>query len=64
MDKPTQHSVNIIQGEGGGGCFAAGTKISTPNGSVDIENIKVGDEVLSFDDSGKISRIFFNSYFH
>ena len=54
MDKPTQHSVNIIQGEGGG-CFAAGTKISTPNGSVDIENIKIGDEVLSFDDTGKIS---------
>lgn len=54
MGKPSEQSVNIIQGEGGG-CFAAGTKISTPNGSVDIENVKVGDEVLSFDDTGEIS---------
>ena len=40
-----KHRIDIIQGEGGGGCFAAGTLISTPNGSIDIENIKVGDEV-------------------
>lgn len=33
----------------GGGCFAAGTLIFTTNGKLPIENIKVGDEVLSYD---------------
>ena len=30
-------------------CFLAGTKISTPNGEVDIEHIEVGDFVNSYD---------------
>ena len=47
--------IDIVQGEGGGGCFAAGTLISAPNGSILIENIQAGDEVHSFDDLGKIS---------
>ena len=47
--------IDIVQGEGGGGCFAAGTLISAPNGSIPIENIQAGDEVHSFDDLGKIS---------
>lgn len=34
----------------GGGCFPAGTKVKTINGDVDIENIKVGDMVLAFND--------------
>jgi RHS repeat-associated protein len=29
-------------------CFAKGTKIETPNGLVNIEDIKVGDKVMSF----------------
>ena len=29
-------------------CFPAGTKINTPNGYKNIEDIKIGDEVLSF----------------
>ena len=33
----------------GGGCFTAGTLISTPNGFVSIEDIKAGDTVWSFD---------------
>jgi hypothetical protein len=33
----------------GGPCFAAGTKVSTPAGEVDIENIKVGDTVYAYD---------------
>ncbi len=30
-------------------CFAAGTKVSTPNGDVNIEDVKAGDEVWAFD---------------
>jgi hypothetical protein len=41
--------VPFISG-GKGGCFAAGTLISTPNGKVPIEEIRVGDEVLCFDE--------------
>lgn len=32
-----------------GGCFIAGTLISTPNGLISIENISAGDVVFSFD---------------
>ena len=36
-------------------CFGGETKISTPSGQVYIKDIKVGDEVLSFDDEGQVS---------
>jgi hypothetical protein len=36
------------------GCFLKGTKISTPQGNKSIENIKVGDEVVCFDDKGNL----------
>lgn len=38
----------------GGSCFPAGTPILTPSGEVDIETLKVGDEVIAVD-SGKRS---------
>ena len=39
----------------GGPCFAAGTKVSTPTGDVDIENIKTGDTVYAYDfDDAKV----------
>lgn len=41
-------------GGGGGGCFPAGTKISTPNGLKNIEDLKPGDEVISFNKDGKL----------
>lgn len=31
-------------------CFAKGTLISTPQGQIEIENLKVGDKVLSFNE--------------
>jgi predicted phage terminase large subunit-like protein len=33
----------------GGMCFVAGTRVSTPNGQIPIERLRVGDSVLSFD---------------
>lgn len=36
-------------------CFAAGTKVNTLEGKVDIESVKVGDKVVSQDESGKKS---------
>jgi predicted phage tail protein len=41
-------------GGGGGGCFPSGTRISTPNGLSNIEDLKEGDKILSFDKDGKI----------
>ena len=35
----------------GGGCFVADSKVSTPSGEKDISEIKLGDEVISFDES-------------
>ncbi len=36
------------------GCFAAGTKILTPNGKVSIETLREGDSVLSMSPDGRI----------
>jgi len=44
-----------IRGAGGGGCFAAETKIATPDGLKNIEEIKVGDQVITFNDKGELS---------
>jgi predicted phage tail protein len=46
--------IPIVEGAGGGGgggaqgCFPAGTKISTPQGIKNIEDLKEGDEIFSF----------------
>jgi len=49
-------SKKIIRGAGGGGgCFAAGTLIAIPSGYKAIEEIKAGDEVITFDDKGDLS---------
>lgn len=42
----------LITGEKGG-CFARGTKISTPTGYILIEDIITGDEVMSFNSEGQ-----------
>tara|TARA_Y100000004_G_scaffold59541_1_gene66316 strand:- start:475 stop:4215 length:3741 start_codon:yes stop_codon:yes gene_type:complete len=36
----------------GGGCFTGDTLVSTPDGQVKIAELKVGSEVISFDDKG------------
>ena len=41
-------------GGGGGGCFPAGTKVSTPQGVKNIEDLKEGDEIYSFNKDKKI----------
>ena len=42
----------IIGSGGGGGCFAVGTLVYTPDGNVPIESLKVGDKVISYNHSG------------
>ena len=41
---------NISNGGGGGGCFAAGTQIILKNFQKNIEDIKPGDLVLSYNE--------------
>jgi predicted phage tail protein len=41
-----------ISGSGGGGCFTGDTLVSTPDGQVRIDELKEGNEVISFDDKG------------
>jgi len=39
----------------GGTCFAAGTKVSTPKGEVNIEDVKAGDTIYAYDfDTGQV----------
>jgi len=35
-------------GGGGGNCFISGTSITTPTGEINIENVKIGDNVLTY----------------
>jgi len=44
-----------IAGSGGGGCFLGHTLVRTPNGKQRIDELKPGDQVLSFDDRGNIN---------
>lgn len=43
-----------------GDCFAKGTPISTPNGKVAIENLRVGDTVLTSRGPNIVTRLFYN----
>jgi predicted phage tail protein len=43
-----------IIGAGGGGCFLGHTLVAVPNGTKRIDKLAVGDNVLSFDDAGKL----------
>ncbi|MGF1275728.1 Hint domain-containing protein [Acetobacter pasteurianus] len=49
-DAPTQGETQTITIDSGQGviCFLAGSMIATPNGVVAVENIRRGDEVLTF----------------
>jgi len=52
MEKVDQNNTKKIYPKiikGGGGCFVAGTKIHTPFGYKNIEDIKIGDLVFCFD---------------
>lgn len=46
--------IKYLKGSGGG-CFPAGSKVSTPEGFKEIDKLEIGDLVLSFDYSGRIS---------
>lgn len=44
--------IDLISGSGG--CFTANTKILTPNGYINISDIRIGMEVIAFDDKGEL----------
>jgi len=47
--------LKVIAGSGGGGCFRAGTQVQLEGGkTIAIEELKEGDEILAFDEDGKI----------
>lgn len=47
--------VDSVVGHGGGGCFRAGTQIQLDNGkTISIELLNAGDEILAFDEYGKV----------
>jgi predicted phage tail protein len=45
---------DLILGSGGGGCFLGHTLVRTPKGQQRIDELKPGDQVLSFDDRGTV----------
>lgn len=47
--------IGSVAGSGGGGCFRAGTQVQLEGGkTIAIEQLKEGDEILAFDESGEI----------
>ncbi len=48
--KNTTKSTTKSSGGGGGGCFPAGTKVTTMDGYKDIDKLKLGDMVLSYNE--------------
>jgi hypothetical protein len=59
-----EQALNLQQYTGGGGCFVAGTSVSTWAGVKDIADIKEGDIVMSYDEESgcnvpnRVTRIF------
>lgn len=50
-----KQELRAIAGAGGGGCFRKGTPVQLQHGkTIPIEQLKVGDEILSFDEKGAI----------
>ena len=50
-----EENLYAIAGAGGGGCFRKGTPVQLQHGkTIPIEQLKVGDEILSFDEKGDI----------
>lgn len=48
---------NLTVGGAGGGCFRRGTPVQLEHGkTIAIENLKVGDEILAFDEQGTIHK--------
>lgn len=43
-----------------GECFAAGTKVTTPDGLVNIENLKIGDKVVTSKGVYNVTQLFEN----
>jgi len=55
-DSPHTFFANGIAVHNKGGCFPAGTPVSTPHGKVAIEKLGAGDTVLAVDERGRVVR--------
>lgn len=53
-DKITQY---LVHNKGGGGCFLAGTKITTVSGQKAIEDIKSGDRIWTLNEATKMTEV-------
>lgn len=53
-DHPNTYFANgiAVHNKGGGGCFPAGTRVSTPRGKIPIEKLEPGDVVFAVDARG------------
>lgn len=50
-----EQNLYSIAGAGGGGCFRKGAQVQLQHGkTIAIEELKVGDEVLAFDETGEV----------
>ena len=48
---PLRYAGGLAKGAAACFCFAAGTEVATPDGLVPIENIKIGDLVMAYDEA-------------
>lgn len=54
VGNPTDVQTNTLFMDVDGGCFAVGTTLATANGTMNVEDLVVGTEMMSFDHAGML----------